>query len=391
MLKEYSDELARQRQRFQEMGASLEYACKLAQLKEAEQKASDPSLWEESARAQEFMKELGALREELRPLQELEARLEEIEVLLELAREDPSDGEEALREAGAGLKETARLLDKLELETLFSGKYDFNNAIVSIHPGAGGLESQDWAEMLLRMYTRWAERKGWEVELVDLLPGDEAGIKSATFVVRGHGAYGYLQAEKGVHRLIRISPFDTARRRHTSFASVDVIPEIEEEEFVINPDDLRIDTFRSSGAGGQHVNKTDSAVRITHIPTGVVVTCQNNRSQHSNRQQAMRILRARLAEIQRREQAAQISALRGVQKEIAWGSQIRTYVFHPFTLVKDHRTGMESGQVEAVMDGELDSFIEAFLRWQVRQRAESDNALEQKTGHAQNNLRASKK
>lgn len=312
------------------------------------------------------MKKLGALREELRPLQELEDKLEEIEVLLELAGEDPADGQEALQEAGAKLDESARLLGRLELATLFSGDYDFSNAIVSIHPGAGGLESQDWAEMLLRMYTRWAEQKGWEVELVDLLPGEEAGIKSATMIVRGHGAYGFLQAEKGVHRLIRISPFDTARRRHTSFASVDVIPEVEEEEYMINPDDLRIDTFRSSGAGGQHVNKTDSAVRITHLPTGLVVTCQNNRSQHSNRAQAMRILQARLAEMQRREQAAELSALRGSQKEIAWGSQIRTYTFHPFTLVKDHRTGMESGQVEAVMDGALDPFIEAFLRWQAR-------------------------
>jgi peptide chain release factor 2 len=312
------------------------------------------------------MKKLGALREELRPLQELEDKLEEIEVLLELAGEDPADGQEALQEAGAKLDESARLLDRLELATLFSGDYDFSNAIVSIHPGAGGLESQDWAEMLLRMYTRWAEQKGWEVELVDLLPGEEAGIKSATMIVRGHGAYGFLQAEKGVHRLIRISPFDTARRRHTSFASVDVIPEVEEEEYMINPDDLRIDTFRSSGAGGQHVNKTDSAVRITHLPTGLVVTCQNNRSQHSNRAQAMRILQARVAEMQRREQAAELSALRGSQKEIAWGSQIRTYTFHPFTLVKDHRTGMESGQVEAVMDGALDPFIEAFLRWQAR-------------------------
>lgn len=309
---------------------------------------------------------MGALREELRPLQELEDKLEEIEVLLELAGEDPADGQEALQEAGAKLDESARLLDRLELATLFSGDYDFSNAIVSIHPGAGGLESQDWAEMLLRMYTRWAEQKGWEVELVDLLPGEEAGIKSATMIVRGHGAYGFLQAEKGVHRLIRISPFDTARRRHTSFASVDVIPEVEEEEYMVNPDDLRIDTFRSSGAGGQHVNKTDSAVRITHLPTGLVVTCQNNRSQHSNRAQAMRILQARLAEMQRREQAAELSALRGSQKEIAWGSQIRTYTFHPFTLVKDHRTGMESGQVEAVMDGALDPFIEAFLRWQAR-------------------------
>ncbi len=316
------------------------------------------------------MIKLGALREQLRPLQDLEVRFEEIEVLLELAGENPADGEEALGEAAAGLEEIALLLDRLELETLFSGDYDFNDAIVSLHPGAGGLESQDWAEMLLRMYTRWAERKGLEVELVDLLPGEEAGVKSATFIVRGHGAYGYLQAEKGVHRLIRISPFDTARRRHTSFASIDVIPEVEAEDYEINPDDLRIDTFRSSGAGGQHVNKTDSAVRITHLPTGVVVICQSNRSQHSNRLQAMRILQARLAEMQRLEQAAELSALRRSQKEIAWGSQIRTYIFHPFTLVKDHRTGVEMGQVDAVMDGALDPFIEAYLRLQARLRSQ---------------------
>ena len=357
-------------------GLHFEYARKEALLKEAEQKASDPALWEEGARAQEFMKKMGALREQLRPLQELAARLEEIEVLLELAGEDPADGKEALREAAAGLEDSARLLDRLELETIFGGDYDFSDAIVSLHPGAGGLESQDWAEMLLRMYTRWAEQKGWEVELVDLLPGDEAGVKSATLIVRGHGAYGYLQAEKGVHRLIRISPFDTARRRHTSFASIDVIPEVEAEDYEINPDDLRIDTFRSSGAGGQHVNKTDSAVRITHLPTGLVVTCQNNRSQHSNRLQAMRILQARLAEMQRREQAEELSALRGSQKEIAWGSQIRTYIFHPFTLVKDHRTGVERGQVEAVMDGALDPFIEAFLRWQARRRSQNNDVSE---------------
>lgn len=337
-------------------------------MKDADQKAADPNLWEESARAQEFLKKLGALREQLRPLQELGRKLEDIGVLLELAGEDPPGGDEILREAKDALDQTGRELDRIELETLFSGEYDFSDAIVSLHPGAGGLESQDWVEMLLRMYNRWAEQKGFTVELADLLPGDEAGVKSATIIVRGHAAYGCLQAEKGVHRMIRISPFDTARRRHTSFASVDVIPEVEAEEFVINPDDLKIDTFRSSGAGGQHVNKTDSAVRITHLPTGLVVTCQNDRSQHSNRQQAMRILQARLAELHRQARAEEISTLRGKQKEIAWGSQIRTYIFHPFTLVKDHRTGTEVGQVEAVMNGELNPFIEAFLRWQARNR-----------------------
>jgi peptide chain release factor 2 len=312
------------------------------------------------------MKKQGALREQVRPIQDIDRLAEEVGVFLELAEEDEDAGSEVFKEVEPLIEEIEEKLDSLELETLFSGRYDFCDAIVSLHPGAGGLESQDWAEMLLRMYLRWCEQKGYQVELVDLLPDDEAGIKSATFIVRGHAAYGYLQAEKGVHRMIRISPFDTSKRRHTSFASVDVIPEVEEEELVINPDDLKIDTYRSSGAGGQHVNKTDSAVRITHIPTGLVVSCQNDRSQHSNRQQAMRVLQARLGELHRQEQEEQINAERGHQREIGFGSQIRTYTFHPFTLVKDHRTGAEVGQVEAVMDGRLDPFVEAFLRWKAR-------------------------
>lgn len=312
------------------------------------------------------MKKQGMLREKVRPLQELEELLEEAGVFVELASENEFDTAEALSEIGPIVEDIKERLDKMELETLFSGSYDFCDAIISLHPGAGGLESQDWAEMLLRMYTRWSEQKGFDVEIVDLLTDDEAGIKSATFIIRGHAAYGFLQAEKGVHRMIRISPFDTSKRRHTSFASVDVIPEVEEEEFVIDPDDLKVDTFRSSGAGGQHVNKTDSAVRIPHLPSGVVVSCQSDRSQHSNRQQAMRVLQARLAERYRQEQAEEINAERGHQREIAWGSQIRTYIFHPFTLVKDHRTGVEVGQVDAVMNGLLDPFIEAFLNWKAR-------------------------
>ncbi len=309
------------------------------------------------------MKKQGELREQVRPLQELEKLIEEADVYLELAGEEERGEQEAVDEAGKILSEIKDKLERLELETLLSGKYDFCDAILSLHPGAGGLESQDWAEMLLRMYNRWCEQNGYEVELVDLLSDDEAGIKSATFIVRGHAAYGYLQAEKGVHRMIRISPYDTSKRRHTSFASVDVVPEVEEEDYVINPDDLKIDTFRASGAGGQHVNKTDSAVRITHLPTGLVFTCQSDRSQHSNRTRAMKVLQAKLAEISRQEQAEEIDAERGQQREIAWGSQIRTYTFHPFTLVKDHRTGVEIGQVDAVMDGMLGPFIDAYLRW----------------------------
>lgn len=344
-------------------GLRFEYARKELQLKEAEQKAADPALWEERARGQEFMKALGALREELRPLRELAVRLEEIEVLLELAGEDPANSGDALGEAAAGLEESARLLDELELATLLGGTHDANDAIVSIHPGAGGLESQDWAEMLLRMYTRWAEQKGWQVELVDLLRDDEAGIKSATLIVRGNGVYGLFQAEKGVHRLIRISPFDTARRRHTSFASIDVIPEVEEEEYLIDPDDLRVDTFRSSGAGGQHVNKTDSAVRITHLKTGIVVQCQNERSQHMNKALAMKILTSRLYEYYEEEQKKEHAQYAMEKKEISWGNQIRSYVFQPYTMVKDHRTEEQMGNIQAVMDGEIDSFIETYLKW----------------------------
>ncbi len=335
-------------------------------MQQAEAETSEPGFWEDSTRTQEYLKKQGALREKIRPLQELEKMIEEAGVFIELASENELDEADALGEIGPLIDSIKEKLDKMELETLFSGSYDFCDAIMSLHPGAGGLESQDWAEMLLRMYNRWSEQKGYQVELVDLLTDDEAGIKSATIIIRGHAAYGYLQAEKGVHRMIRISPFDTSKRRHTSFASVDVIPEIEEEEYVINPDDLKIDTFRSSGAGGQHVNKTDSAVRITHLPSGIVVSCQNDRSQHSNRQKAMQVLQARLAELNRQEQAEEINTERGYQREIAWGSQIRTYTFHPFTLVKDHRTGVEVGQVDAVMNGMLDPFIEAFLRWKAR-------------------------
>ncbi|MFO7951281.1 MAG: peptide chain release factor 2 [Bacillota bacterium] len=366
MLKEYLDELEQQKNRFAEMRASLEYDQKLNKLKEIEAKANEPGLWEDGNRAKKYLKKQGELREQIRPLQELEKKIEEAEVYLELADEGAMEEREALKEADPLLQEIIEQLEKMELETLLGGKYDYNNAIVSLNPGAGGLESQDWAEMLLRMYNRWCEQKGYQVELIDLLSDDEAGIKSATIIIRGYAAYGYLQAEKGVHRLIRISPYDTSKRRHTSFASVDVVPEVEDEEYEINEDDLKIDTFRASGAGGQHVNKTDSAVRITHLPTGLIATCQKERSQHNNREQAMKVLQAKLAEITLQEQANEIDAERGQQKEIAWGSQIRTYTFHPFTLVKDHRTGMESGQVDAVMNGMIDPFIDAYLRWKAR-------------------------
>ncbi len=296
--------------------------------------------------------------------------IDEAAVLLQLAAENDVDDEEQksfLSEAGKQIKALRKIIDRLEIALLFSGDYDNKKAIVSIHPGAGGLESQDWAEMLMRMYFKWAERNNMDVDLLDLLDGEEAGIKSATFSVNGRFAYGYLQSEKGVHRMVRISPFDAASRRHTSFASVDVIPEADEEEEVeLNSDDLRVDTYRSQGAGGQHVNKTDSAVRITHLPTGIVAQSQSDRSQHSNRRQALRILQSRVADYYRQQQSDEMDALRGEYKEIAWGSQIRSYTFHPFTMVKDHRTGAEVGNVKGVMDGDLDTFQEAYLRWKAK-------------------------
>jgi peptide chain release factor 2 len=260
----------------------------------------------------------------------------------------------------------AAAVSEFELELMLSGPYDKSNAILELHPGAGGTESQDWASILLRMYMRWAEDRGFKVETVDYQPGDEAGVKSVTLVIKGHNAYGYLKAEKGVHRLVRISPFDASGRRHTSFSSVDVIPEIDEDiDIDVRTEDLRIDTFRSTGAGGQHVNTTDSAVRITHLPTGIVVSCQSERSQIQNRAVAMNLLKAKLYERKREEQEQHLASIRGEQKDIAWGSQIRSYVFHPYSLVKDHRTGQEVGSVQSVVDGHLNPFIDAYLRWQL--------------------------
>lgn len=279
--------------------------------------------------------------------------------LLGIEEEDNS----VLSEVKSGYKELVEKLENIKLETLLSGKYDRLNAIVTLHSGAGGTEAQDWCEMLYRMYNMWAEKRGFKTGVIDCLDREEAGIKSITFSVEGLNAYGYMKSEKGVHRLVRISPFDSAARRHTSFASCEVIPELDEElDVEINPEDLRIDTYRSSGAGGQHINKTESAIRITHIPTGIVVTCQNERSQHKNKDTAMKVLKAKLVEIAEREQKDKIDDLKGVQTEIAWGSQIRSYVFHPYNMVKDHRTNFETGNVNAVMNGELDGFINAYLK-----------------------------
>ncbi len=336
-----------------------------------EEQANQPDFWNSGENAQKLMQELGKQKHKLESYGHVEALLQEWELLLQLSGEEAKNEREAdelLVEAEQCFRQAEEILEKEELTLLFSGPYDEKSAILAIHPGAGGLEAQDWAEMLLRMYTRWAEEKGYTVELLDYLPGEEAGVKSATFLVQGEKAYGYLQAERGVHRLIRISPFDTGGRRHTSFASVDVLPEVEEGvDVALDPEDLRIDTYRSQGAGGQHVNTTDSAVRITHLPTGLVVQCQNERSQHSNKERAMRILLAKLADQAIQQQRENVNALRGEQKEIAWGSQIRTYVFHPYSLAKDHRTGEETGNVEAVINGDIDPFLEAYLHYTKQQ------------------------
>jgi peptide chain release factor 2 len=308
-----------------------------------------------------MLQDAAQLKEEIDLYSGMEKDLENAEVLLELYAESGDAGLGVELENGVGMLVGA--LDRWEQANLFSGPYDRRNALISLHAGAGGTEAQDWVEMLFRMYGRWAQEHDCKVEVLDLLPGDEAGVKSITALIDGRMAYGNLKAERGVHRLVRISPFDASGRRHTSFASVDVIPEVEEDaELEIDPDDLRIDTFRASGHGGQHINKTDSAVRITHLPTNTVVQCQSERSQLSNRLWAMKMLRSRLHELKTREQDEKMAGLRGEQREISWGSQIRSYTFEPYTLVKDHRTGVEIGNVQAVMNGGIDPFIDAYLR-----------------------------
>lgn len=319
-----------------------------------------PDFWDDKERAQAINQELNDIKGSVDKYKALATQADDLEALWELAKESPEDiSEEDIKAELAKLSEDMR---SLELEVLLSGEYDANNAYLELHAGAGGTEAQDWTQMLLRMYGRWAERHGFSVETVDLLPGDEAGVKSATLFIRGHNAYGYLKSEKGVHRLVRISPFDANARRHTSFSACDIMPEIEDaKEVEVNMDDVRVDTYRSSGAGGQHINKTSSAVRMTHIPTGIVVQCQNERSQIQNREVCLRMLRAKLFELEEKKKEEERAKLEGVQQKIEWGSQIRSYVFQPYTMVKDHRTNCETGNVQAVMDGEIDSFIEAYL------------------------------
>ena len=344
----------------------FDIAKKEIELKELEKKTLEEDFWSDSSNSTKVLSQIKKLKGKCTEYRNIENELNNLEELTELVNLEPD--EEVAKDIIKNTKKMQKQLEKLEISTLLSGKYDSNNAIVTIHPGAGGTESQDWAEMLYRMYTRWATKNDYEVRELDYLEGEEAGIKSVTFEVIGENAYGYMKSEMGVHRLVRISPFDSGGRRHTSFASVEVLPEITEDiEIEINPDDLRIDTYRASGAGGQHINKTSSAVRITHIPTNIVVACQSERSQIQNRETAMKMLKSKLFDLKEKEQKERIEDLKGVQQDIAWGSQIRSYVFCPYTMVKDHRTNYEVGNVEAVMDGDLDGFMESYLKANARE------------------------
>lgn len=321
-----------------------------------------PDFWNDPVVSQEKMKKLKSLKSDVATYQELAQQYEDIETMIEMGYEE--NDPELVPEIDEMLQEFIRTYEAIRMKTLLSGEYDGNNAILSLHAGAGGTESCDWAAMLFRMYSRWADKKGFSLEVLDSLDGDEAGIKSITFQVNGENAYGYLKSEKGVHRLVRISPFNAAGKRQTSFVSCDVMPEIEEDvDIEVKDEDIRIDTYRSSGAGGQHINKTSSAIRITHFPTGIVVQCQNERSQHMNKDKAMQMLKAKLYFLKQEENAAKAAGIRGEVTEIGWGNQIRSYVMQPYTMVKDHRTGVESGNVDAVMDGGIDPFINGYLKW----------------------------
>ncbi|WP_409978446.1 peptide chain release factor 2 [Anoxybacteroides rupiense] len=360
-LVEVKQDLEKMAKRLADIRGSLDLEVKEARIRELEEQMAAPNFWDDQKEAQTVISEANALKDLVGAFHQLEERFENLELTYELVKEEPD--EDLQQELVAEAKKLTKDFSEFELQLLLNEPYDKNNAILELHPGAGGTESQDWGSMLLRMYTRWAEKKGFKVETLDYLPGEEAGIKSVTLLIKGHNAYGYLKAEKGVHRLVRISPFDASGRRHTSFVSCEVMPEFNDDiEIEIRSEDIKVDTYRSSGAGGQHVNTTDSAVRITHIPTGLVVTCQSERSQIKNREKAMNMLKAKLYQKKLEEQQAELAEIRGEQKEIGWGSQIRSYVFHPYSLVKDHRTNTEVGNVQAVMDGEIDAFIDAYLR-----------------------------
>ncbi len=344
-----------------ELKGAIGYETVKEQVSKLEAQAAADGFWDNVENSQAVLQKISKLKSKTEAYDRLCALYDDAEVLITLGDED--NDLSVVVEASATVDEFIEKLEAMRLTTLLIGEYDKNNAVITFHAGAGGTEAQDWNEMLVRMYTKWGERHGFKVDMVDFLDGDEAGLKSAVLRLEGENAYGFLKSEAGVHRLVRISPFDASGRRHTSFASLDVMPEIDDSvEVEIRSEDLRVDTYRSSGAGGQHINKTDSAVRITHIPTGIVVACQNERSQHQNREMAMRMLKSKLIEIKEREHLERIEDIKGVQKEIAWGSQIRSYVFMPYTLAKDHRTGFENGNINAVMDGDLDGFINAYLK-----------------------------
>ncbi len=346
------------------LGGLFDLEAKKARIAELEMQMADPNFWNDQDNAQKTINEANGLKSYVNSFEEIEERWENMEVSYELVKEE-NDQElfDDLQEELAGFISD---VNEFELQMLLSEPYDANNAILELHPGAGGTESQDWASMLLRMYQRFAEDKDFKVETLDYQPGEEAGVKSVTLLIKGHNAYGYLKAEKGVHRLVRISPFDSSGRRHTSFVSCDVTPEMTDDvDIEIRSEDIKVDTYRASGAGGQHVNTTDSAVRITHLPTNTIVTCQNERSQIKNREAAMKMLKSKLYQLEIERQQQELDDIRGEQKEIGWGSQIRSYVFHPYSMVKDHRTNMETGNTQAVMDGDLGIFIDAYLRSQI--------------------------
>lgn len=362
-------ELERTKPEIDDLADALGLKAMESEIQQLENRAAEPGFWDDMEKSQVILQRTSALKNKVEGYNNLVSKYDDTMALIELADEDEDLSllEEAQSEV-EGIKET---LEKQRLQTLLTGEYDGNNAILTFHAGSGGTEAQDWAEMLYRMYNRWAEKMNFKVKTVDYLDGDEAGLKSATILVEGLNAYGYLKSEAGVHRLVRVSPFDSSGRRHTSFASLEVMPEIDDNINVeINPEDIKMDVYRASGAGGQKVNKTSSAVRLTHIPTGIVVACQVERSQHQNREVAMKMLMSKLMEIKEREHLDKIEDIKGVQKEITWGSQIRSYVFMPYTLVKDHRTSFETGNISAVMDGDIDGFINAYLK------ALSQNALD---------------
>lgn len=362
LLDQIKYELGQYTQPVEEMGDALERPKKEARIAEIEKAMNEPGFWENGEKSGALMKEMKAIKSEISEYDRLFGSFEDLQTLIEMAEEENDD--ELASEAETEFARFKKSFDEYKISTLLNGEFDRNNAILSLNAGAGGTESCDWAGMLYRMYTRWAERHGFQIEVLDYLEGDEAGIKSVKIQINGEHAYGYLKSEKGVHRLVRISPFNAAGKRQTSFVSCDVIPEIDDEiNIEIADEDIRVDTYRSSGAGGQHINKTSSAIRITHLPTGIVVQCQNERSQHMNKDKAMQELKSKLYMLKQEENAKNLAEIRGEVTEIGWGNQIRSYVMQPYTMVKDHRTGCEVGNVNAVMDGDIDEFINAYLKF----------------------------